>query len=269
METMKTINLYQPGKNILKATNQCKSKKNKILLLFFMNIVCCFVLTSNSISQITRDFGNWNFVKNQNNWFLKDRITQDTFLLNTETVTIKFKSSISSSSITFFERENKLTLLRENKLGYRDYNISSEMNVLDFIQYKALPSAIIDIVEPNTFGKYSATPNDASYATQWYLQSNVFIKAPQAWDFSTGCPTVTVGIIDAGTDWMHEDLGSGTDSYQNIYLNPAEDVWSNPNNPATGDGIDNDNNGFIDDWKGWDFGSNNNDPKNDKNKMPS
>src|SRR5690606_21629748 len=70
-----------------------------------------------------------------------------------------------------------------------------------------------------------------------------------------------VAVLDSGTDWNNEDLGYGNDNYQNIYTNPGEDVWSNPNTPSSGNGIDDDGNGLIDDWKGWDFNSNDNDSR--------
>ncbi|HCF64334.1 MAG TPA: peptidase S8, partial [Chitinophagaceae bacterium] len=39
----------------------------------------------------------------------------------------------------------------------------------------------------------------------------------------------------------------------------AENIWVNTGEIA-GDGIDNDNNGYIDDVNGWDFSFNNNNP---------
>jgi hypothetical protein len=83
-------------------------------------------------------------------------------------------------------------------------------------------------------------------SSQWHL---AVINAFDAWDVTTGSPGVIVGILDSGTEWTHSDLGIGSDTYQNIYLNPGEDVWTNPNDPTTGNGIDDDNNGLIDDWK--------------------
>lgn len=49
---------------------------------------------------------------------------------------------------------------------------------------------------------------------------------------------VVVAIIDTGVDYLHPDL--------------AENMWINENE-IPGDGIDNDNNGYIDDVYGWDF----------------
>jgi hypothetical protein len=67
-----------------------------------------------------------------------------------------------------------------------------------------------------------------------------------------------VGLIDTGFDWEHPDLGPGEDSYDNIYLNEksslhqnGEDPWSSWDDPNSGNSLDDDGNGYIDDWKGW------------------
>lgn len=69
-----------------------------------------------------------------------------------------------------------------------------------------------------------------------------------------------VAVLDSGTDFDHDDLGVGADAYENVWLNDGEDAWSDPLDPLTGNGIDDDLNGFADDWKGWDFNNGNNDP---------
>lgn len=78
-------------------------------------------------------------------------------------------------------------------------------------------------------------PNDTRYSSQSWMQQ---MNLPAAWDVSKGAPTVLIAIIDSGTDWSHEDLAG------NIWTNTKE----TPNN-----GRDDDNNGFIDDVRGWDF----------------
>ena len=82
-----------------------------------------------------------------------------------------------------------------------------------------------------------AIPNDPHYSQQW---APAIMNLPQAWEeFTTGGVTATgdtivVAVIDGGVDWSHEDLN----------------CWENrheiPNN-----GIDDDNNGYIDDFHGW------------------
>ncbi len=75
------------------------------------------------------------------------------------------------------------------------------------------------------------------------------IGAEKSWDsFTIGSSEVIVGVIDTGIDYTHEDLAS------NVWKNPKEI----PNN-----GIDDDNNGFIDDIYGWNFVNNTNNPIDD------
>ena len=90
-------------------------------------------------------------------------------------------------------------------------------------------------------------PNDSLFGNQWSLYNDgsnggtagADIDATDAWDITTGGFTATgdtlvVAIIDGGADIHHEDV----------------DFWKNhaeiPNN-----GIDDDNNGYVDDYDGW------------------
>jgi subtilisin family serine protease len=87
----------------------------------------------------------------------------------------------------------------------------------------------------------SVTPNDPRFNDQWGLQS---ISAQQAWQYGTGSKDVVVAIIDSGIDLTNQDL--------------KNNLWTNPGEIA-GDGIDNENNGYIDDVNGWNFANNSND----------
>lgn len=72
--------------------------------------------------------------------------------------------------------------------------------------------------------------------TQW---NNDMVNAPEVWARGYTGQGVTVAVIDSGVDINHEDLRS------NIWVNSGEIV---------GDGIDNDGNGYVDDYNGWNFG---------------
>ncbi len=79
-------------------------------------------------------------------------------------------------------------------------------------------------------------PDDPMFDLQWGLRD---IEAPRAWDLSTGIadtPVPLIAVIDAGFDWTHEDLQEA------IYRNTAE---------IPDDSIDNDNNGYVDDYLGY------------------
>ena len=78
-------------------------------------------------------------------------------------------------------------------------------------------------------------PNDAYYGNQWYLKR---IIAPQAWDTINKSPDIIVAVIDSGVQTNHPDLRD------NLWLNTKEI----PNNKK-----DDDQNGYIDDYYGWDF----------------
>lgn len=83
---------------------------------------------------------------------------------------------------------------------------------------------------------------DPEFSKQWGMND---IGVKEAWSVTQGDPKMIVAVIDTGVDYTHEDL------LPNIWRNLKEI----PNN-----GIDDDNNGYIDDVIGWDFVSNDNKP---------
>lgn len=103
----------------------------------------------------------------------------------------------------------------------------------------------IEFCEPNYVLKASAVPNDTRYLAQYALAK---INAPQAWDSTVGSASVVVAVIDTGIDLSHPDL--------------ANNVWTNVEE-ISGNGIDDDNNGFVDDVHGFDFSNRDNDPSDD------
>ncbi len=101
--------------------------------------------------------------------------------------------------------------------------------------------------EPVYVRKPIYNPNDpaVSGGLQSYL---IVIKAQQGWDISIGDTSVVIAIVDTGIDWMHEDLSAN--------------IWRNHDEIA-GNNIDDDNNGYADDIRGWDFGGVSGTPDND------
>lgn len=93
---------------------------------------------------------------------------------------------------------------------------------------------------------FALTPNDPLFSQQWHLST---LGAPAAWDKTTGSSNVIVAVLDTGFDMDHPDLSA------NIWINPGE---------IENDGIDNENNGFVDDFHGYDFVGDDGDPRPDQ-----
>jgi len=106
--------------------------------------------------------------------------------------------------------------------------------------YENLPW--VDYAEPNYTYRAAIIPSDTFFANQWYLQK---IRATEAWNQVRESPNVVIAILDSGVQISHPDL--------------KDNIWQNKKEIA-GNGLDDDKNGFIDDFNGWDFVNNTADP---------
>ncbi|PKM91411.1 hypothetical protein CVU82_02335 [Candidatus Falkowbacteria bacterium HGW-Falkowbacteria-1] len=88
-----------------------------------------------------------------------------------------------------------------------------------------------------------SSPDDPYYKNQWYLKK---VGVNYSWDYPLRGQVPVIAIIDSGIDIEHPDL------IKNIWKNSAE---------ISNNGIDDDNNGFIDDIYGWNFVENTSDPR--------
>lgn len=80
-----------------------------------------------------------------------------------------------------------------------------------------------------------AQVDDYGDSKDWALNA---VNAPVVWAQGYTGQNVLVAVVDSGADMLHADL--------------VDSVWSNAGEIA-GNGIDDDGNGFIDDYHGWDF----------------
>lgn len=101
----------------------------------------------------------------------------------------------------------------------------------------------IEYAEPDYVFYFHTIPDDENYSSQWYHSS---INCTGAWDFTTGDSQIKIAVLDSGIEDTHPDI--------------ANNMWIN-NYEIPGNNIDDDNNGFIDDYKGWDFFYNDSSPR--------
>jgi len=101
-------------------------------------------------------------------------------------------------------------------------------------------TSLFEYIQPRFISKPMAVPNDPLVAQQYH---HALIKTFESWDIEQGDSSVFIGITDAGIQFEHEDLG-------NVAYNYADPI----------NGIDDDGNGFIDDFRGWNTANNTNDP---------
>lgn len=107
-------------------------------------------------------------------------------------------------------------------------------------------SDVLEFADVDMVYEMDYIPNDPSINSQFHIAK---ISAFGAWDFTRGDTNTVIGIVDSGSDLDHPDLAA------NIKINYADPV----------NGIDDDGNGYVDDWRGWDFIGNGSGTDNDPN----
>ncbi len=119
-------------------------------------------------------------------------------------------------------------------------------------QQRAANAGIVRRIECscNAVMRAVVTPNDPLFYSQWGMhQSNgIDMNLPEAWELTVGSPDTVVAVIDTGVDYDHADL--------------RDNMWRNPGE-IPDNGIDDDQNGYIDDVYGINAINNSGDPFDD------
>ena len=150
------------------------------------------------------------------------------------------------------ELANHFGILPDIKMGYEVSDImrawlftfNEELVSLNEIIRYAQTCSSIQLAQANHKIAERIVPNDPSYSQQWFHNdaSDNDIDTPEAWDITTGGLTafgdeIVVCVVEGGgAKWDQADI--------------IENHWTNTNEIA-GNGIDDDNNGYIDDVNGW------------------
>ena len=142
----------------------------------------------------------------------------------------------------------RATVLQDLGLGWQRVRLPASLSAEQAIgRYKAADGVIF--AQPNFYYHLLALPDDPLFLANMTPPNGMYglgkISAPGAWDLSTGSNSVVVADLDTGMRYTHEDL------LANAWTNPGE-IQNN--------GFDDDGNGFIDDYYGWDIRFNDSDP---------
>lgn len=131
-----------------------------------------------------------------------------------------------------------------------EVHYSSAINLESAIG-KLYHQGYFEFVEPHYIPKVDLIPNDPKAANnttangQYHIYTTHCAGATQSgWDISTGSATTIIGIVDTGTELTHADLSN------QIAINTADPVG----------GGDQDGDGYIDNFQGWDVAMNDNNP---------
>ncbi len=136
-------------------------------------------------------------------------------------------------------------LFKENKSLGRIVKVTLDNNVDEAAFISDLSTnPEIEYIQKSNIYKLDLIPNDSLVAEQWALNK---INSFDAWNITEGSDTVLLGIIDTGIDYNHPDL------INQIFINKGETGLDNFGRDKRSNGIDDDENGFIDDYRGWDF----------------
>ncbi|MBA3634502.1 MAG: S8 family serine peptidase [Acidobacteria bacterium] len=158
---------------------------------------------------------------------------------------VKYKNGTASAAAFATNDQIGAAVVEEfPELGWQRIKLPAYLSVNQaLLLYKS--SAEVEQAQPNFYYHLLATPSDPQFGSMYGMQK---ISAPLAWDLSVGSSSLVVADIDTGLRYTHEDL--------------AANAWRNPGE-INGNGIDDDGNGFADDYYGYDFFYNDSDPIDD------
>ena len=169
-------------------------------------------------------------------------------------ILVRFRGSTSALSRNFTHSRIGTKAIREFKVvkGLQRVKLPPGMTVSQALRiFSKVPDVLY--AEPNYIVHVFETPNDPRFSELWGLHNTgqtggtpgADIRAPEAWDLTTGSTDVVVAVIDTGINYVHPDLAA------NMFRNAAD---------CNNDGIDDDGNGFVDDCYGVNVYSTNHSP---------
>ncbi|HRZ12522.1 MAG TPA: S8 family serine peptidase [Kiritimatiellia bacterium] len=179
-------------------------------------------------------------------------------ILVTDEILVCFASDYDDAKVALFAAEHGLASVRRLRgrsntwlLRLDDPRSQTALDVANTLHGQ--PGVLW--AQPSFEMEIRLQSNDPYYASQWHLHNTgqsgglagTDVRAPEAWALGVTGSNIVIAIVDSGVDLSHEDLV----------------IWQNPGESGSGresNGIDDDGNGYVDDYRGWDFYSMDNNP---------
>jgi hypothetical protein len=170
------------------------------------------------------------------------------------------RSSEFTQIIKFQDKASKLTFLKDNSLKESDL---TPLNKLDAYSIHTKSLLATSGVQTFTSQHYTAflTPTDPIQASQWHLNNT---DTKTAWNHQIGSPNITVAVLDTGFGLGVSDLSSTWKINTGEY-GPTSVEGPAPNCTSQSldinkrcNNIDDDNDGYTDNYMGWNFVNDNN-----------
>jgi len=169
---------------------------------------------------------------------------------------VRFDEGITQADIEMIIMDDNLEIVRQvsRPLNLWLLRVDIQKNQLSKTHRRVENIPEIKYAQKNHYLSLRNSPDDPLFVQQWNFHNTGFdvngnpsgvedadIDAPEAWDISTGGETVfgrkiVAAIVDGGCDLDHADLQA------NLWSNPADTL---------GNGLDDDENGWVDDSLGW------------------
>ncbi len=178
---------------------------------------------------------------------------------------VRFAANTDGRISSMAERNQILGTVGGGTIKY-DFKIVPGLSVVELSAWTTVEDALLALngvdgilyAQPNyEVEALSTFPDDPRFDELWGMHNtgqtggtfDADIDAPEAWDIAIGSSEIVAAVIDTGVDYTHVDLAA------NMWVNEAE-FNGTP-------GVDDDNNGYVDDIYGYDFCNNDGDPIDD------
>lgn len=138
---------------------------------------------------------------------------------HSERILVKYRSDVDEPARLETSRRHGDTDEGEiTRLGIRVVRIPKGSAPVKIREYSGEPN--VEYVEADYTAYAIGTPSDTYLGNEWGLTK---IQAPQAWDVTTGLPTIKIAILDTGVDQNHEDLAGKIVVNRNFSASPTVD----------------------------------------------